>query len=56
MHSSFGATLTRRALQIARSIDPNTYFKVSNGWLDSFKNVTISNKNIIMNGYQPQDV
>ena len=32
-----GPLLQEEALQIARSIYPNTCFKVSNGWLDSFK-------------------
>ena len=32
-----GPLLQEEALQIARGIDPNTCFKASNGWLDSFK-------------------
>ena len=32
-----GPLLQEEALQIARSIDPDSSFKASNGWLDSFK-------------------
>lgn len=32
-----GPLIQEEALQIARRIDPNTRFKASNGWLDSFK-------------------
>ena len=43
-----GPLLQEEVLQIARGIDPNTCFKASNGWLDSFtkrhniKQMTIS--------------
>lgn len=32
-----GPLLQEEAIQIARSIDPDSSFKASNGWLDSFK-------------------
>ena len=32
-----GLLLKEEALQIAKAIDPNTSFKASNGWLESFK-------------------
>ena len=32
-----GPLLKEEALQIAKAIDPNTSFKASNGWLESFK-------------------
>lgn len=32
-----GPLLQEEALQIAKTIDPRTNFKASNGWLESFK-------------------